>query len=143
MNSEITNFLRAFNDITAPFGFIITISTFVLARATKVKLDESKEIGLFSEEANQFLGRLNAIKIFLDQMDNRFATVPEYIIKNVSDIVSEMEHSYPTLSKKNKVFSKPIKQFKKLQRYHFVEYIDFIDSFNALYSILSNRKDLK
>lgn len=143
MNSEITNFLRAFNDITAPFGFIITISTFVLARATKVKLDESKEIGLFSEEANQFLGRLNAIKIFLDQMDNRFATVPEYIIKNVSDIVSEMEHSYPTLSKKNKVFSKPIKQFKKLQRYHFVKYIDFIDSFNALYSILSNRKDLK
>lgn len=143
MNSEITNFLRAFNDITAPFGFIITISTFVLAQATKVKLDESKEIGLFSEEANQFLGRLNAIKIFLDQMDNRFATVPEYIIKNVSDIVSEMEHSYPTLSKKNKVFSKPIKQFKKLQRYHFVKYIDFIDSFNALYSILSNRKDLK
>ena len=143
MNSEITNFLRAFNDITAPFGFIITISTFVLARATKVKLDESKEIGLFSEEANQFLGRLNAIKIFLDQMDNRFATVPEYIIKNVSDIVSEIEHSYPTLSKKNKVFSKPIKQFKKLQRYHFVKYIDFIDSFNALYSILSNRKDLK
>lgn len=143
MNSEITNFLRAFNDITAPLGFIITILTFVLARATKVKLDESKEIGLFSEEANQFLGRLNAIKIFLDQMDNRFATVPEYIIKNVSDIVSEMEHSYPTLSKKNKVFSKPIKQFKKLQRYHFVKYIDFIDSFNALYSILSNRKDLK
>lgn len=143
MNSEITNFLRAFNDITAPLGFIITILTFVLARATKVKLDESKEIGLFSEEANQFLGRLNAIKIFLDQMDNRFATIPEYIIKNVSDIVSEMEHSYPTLSKKNKVFSKPIKQFKKLQRYHFVKYIDFIDSFNALYSILSNRKDLK
>jgi hypothetical protein len=143
MISEIINFLRVFNDITAPFGFIITISTFVLARATKVKLDESKEIGLFSEEANQFLGRLSAIKIFLDQMDNRFATVPEYIIKNVSDIVSEMEHSYPTLSKKNKVFSKPIKQFKKLQRYHFVEYIDFIDSFNALYSILSNRKDLK
>ena len=143
MNSEITNFLRAFNDITAPLGFIITILTFVLARATKVKLDESKEIGLFSEEANQFLGRLNAIKIFLDQMDNRFATVPEYIIKNVSDMVSEMEHSDPTLSKKNKVFSKPIKQFKKLQRYHFVKYIDFIDSFNALYSILSNRKDLK
>lgn len=143
MNSEITNFLRAFNDITAPLGFIITILTFVLARATKVKLDESKEIGLFSEEANQFLGRLNAIKIFLDQMDNRFATIPEYIIKNVSDIVSEMEHSYPTLSKKNKVFSKPIKQFKKLQRYHFVKYINFIDSFNALYSILSNRKDLK
>lgn len=143
MNSEITNFLRAFNDITAPFGFIITILTFVLARATKVKLDESKEIGLFSEEANQYLGRLNAVKIFLDQMDNRFATVPEYIIKNVSGIVSEMEHSYPTLSKKNKIFSKPIKQFKKLQRYHFVKYIDFIDPFNALYSILSNRKDLK
>lgn len=143
MNSDLTNLLKTFNDITVPIGFIITICTFILARATKDKLDESKEIGLFSEEADQYLGKLDAIKILLSQIDNRFATVPEDIVKNVSDIVSEIEHNYPTLSKKNKVFSKPIKQLKKLHRYQFVEYINFIDPFNALHSILSNRRDLK
>lgn len=35
MNSVLTDFLKAFNDITAPIGFIITICTFFLARATK------------------------------------------------------------------------------------------------------------
>lgn len=143
MNSSLIDFLRAVNDVTAPIGFIITILTFFLARSTKNKLDESKEIVVFSEEANQYLGRLNAVKLMLDQIDSRFATVPENIVKNVFDIVSEIEHNYPTLSKKNKVFSKPIKQLKKLNRYQFVEYIDFIDSFHALCSMLSNRKDLK
>ena len=113
MNSDLTNLLKTFNDITAPIGFIITICTFILARATKDKLDESKEIGLFSEEANQYLGKLDAIKILLSQIDNRFATVPEDIVKNVSDIVSEIEHNYPTLSKKNKVFSKPKSRWLK------------------------------
>lgn len=141
--SRIYDGLRMFNDITAPIGFIITIGTFFLARSTKIKLEETKEIALFSEESTQYQGRLQAIKLILEKVDSRFEVIPENIMTKITSLISEIEHNYPILSKRNKTFSKPIKQFKKLRNSEKITYLEFIGPFNALCSLLSNRKDLK
>ncbi|HEQ1459160.1 TPA: hypothetical protein VD722_000386 [Streptococcus pyogenes] len=135
--------LELFNALTGPIVFGITIWTFVLARATKNKLEETTEIALFYQDSDLYLGRLDAIKSMVDELENRQDLVPEKAVTQLMRLISEFENNYPALSSRKKVISSPVQRLKKLRTKQIITLLDFIDPFNAFYAVFSSRKELK
>ena len=134
---DLMDFLNFFNNITAPLGFILTIFTFFFARSTKNKLKESKEFTSFEIHKGQYTGKLQGIKLILDKIDDRRDVIPENIVTQTFSLVVEFESKYPYLCSKNKKISSSIKGIKSLKNNTEIEFIDFIEPFNRLYSIFS------
>lgn len=134
---DLMDFLNFFNNITAPLGFILTIFTFFFARSTKNKLKESKEFTSFEIHKSQYTGKLQGIKLILDKIDDRRDVIPENIVTQTFSLVVEFESKYPYLCSKNKKISSSIKGIKSLKNNTEIEFIDFIEPFNRLYSIFS------
>ena len=134
---DLMDFLNFFNNITAPLGFILTIFTFFFARSTKNKLKESKEFTSFEIHKGQYTGKLQGIKSILDKIDDRREVIPEDIVTQTISLVVEFESKYPYLCSKNKKISSSIKGIKSLKNNTEIEFIDFIEPFNRLYSIFS------
>ena len=130
-------FLNIFNNITAPLGFILTIFTFFFARSTKNKLKESKEITSFEIHKNQYTGKLQGIKLILDKIDDRKDVIPENVVTQTLSLVVEIESQYPYLCSKNEKISSSIKGIKSLKHNTEIEFVNFIEPFNRLYSIFS------
>ncbi|ATY88419.1 hypothetical protein [Lactococcus lactis] len=134
---DLMDFLNIFNNITAPLGFILTIFTFFFARSTKNKLKESKEFTSFEIHKGQYTGKLQGIKSILDKIDDRREVIPEDIVTQTISLVVEFESKYPYLCSKNKKISSSIKGIKSLKNNTEIEFINFIEPFNRLYSIFS------
>lgn len=134
---DLMDFLNIFNNITAPLGFILTIFTFFFARSTKNKLKESKEFTSFEIHKSQYTGKLQGIKLILDKIDDRRDVIPEDIVTQTISLVVEFESKYPYLCSKNKKISSSIKGIKSLKNNVEIEFINFIEPFNRLYSIFS------
>lgn len=134
---DLMDFLNIFNNITAPLGFILTIFTFFFARSTKNKLKESKEFTSFEIHKSQYTGKLQGIKLILDKIDDRRDVIPEDIVTQTISLVVEFESKYPYLCSKNKKISSSIKGIKSLKNNAEIEFINFIEPFNRLYSIFS------
>jgi hypothetical protein len=134
---DLMDFLNIFNNITAPLGFILTIFTFFFARSTKNKLKESKEFTSFEIHKSQYTGKLQGIKLILDKIDDRRDVIPEDIVTQTFSLVVEFESKYPYLCSKNKKISSSIKGIKSLKNNTEIEFINFIEPFNRLYSIFS------
>lgn len=134
---DLMDFLNNFNNITAPLGFILTIFTFFFARSTKNKLKESKEFTSFEIHKSQYTGKLQGIKLILDKIDDRREVIPEDIVTQTISLVVEFESKYPYLCSKNKKISSSIKGIKSLKNNTEIEFINFIEPFNRLYSIFS------
>lgn len=134
---DLMDFLNIFNNITAPLGFILTIFTFFFARSTKNKLKESKEFTSFEIHKSQYIGKLQGIKLILDKIDDRRYVIPEDIVTQTISLVVEFESKYPYLCSKNKKISPSIKGIKSLKNNAEIEFINFIEPFNRLYSIFS------
>lgn len=135
--------LELINNITAPIGFLLTILTFFLARATRKRLEETEEITLFNAERTQYLGKLDGIKVVVDNSENRKDIIPEKIITNTLKLVSELENNYPYLSKKNKTIASALKDIKSLKDKTKIPLVEFIDPFNKLHGMFANQKEIK
>lgn len=134
---DLMDFLNIFNNITAPLGFILTIFTFFFARSTKNKLKESKEFTSIEIHKSQYIGKLQGIKLILDKIDDRRDVIPEDIVTQTISLVVEFESKHPYLCSKNKKISSSIKGIKSLKNNAEIEFINFIEPFNRLYSIFS------
>lgn len=134
---DLMNFLNNFNNITAPIGFLLTIFTFFFAKSTKNKLKESKEFTSFEIHKSQYTGKLQGIKLILDKIDDRRDIIPENIVTQTLSLVVEFESKYPYLCSKNKDISSSIEGIKSLKHNTEIEFINFIEPFNKLYSIFS------
>lgn len=135
--------LEFINNITAPFGFLLTIFTFLLARATRKKLEKTEEITLFNAERAQYLSKLDGIKTVIDESENRKDIIPEKIITNTLKLVSELENNYPCLFKHDKTTVVALKDIKALKDKTKIPLVEFLDPFNRLYSMFTNRKEIK
>lgn len=57
--------------------------------------------------------------------------------------MSKFESNFPYLTKHNKLIAEPLNKYKEIKNEREVKYADFVDIFNDLESMFSNRKDLK
>lgn len=137
--------LEWFNTVIAgPLGFLATIITYHFAKATTDKLQETKEISrLMLESEEYYLGTLEAIKITIDSTDDLEKIIPNPIKTELYKFVVDFKNCYPTITKKNKTFKKPIKKLYKLSKAktstHFAE---IVEPFNIVYNALVERRDI-
>ncbi len=139
----LIKFLELFNTFTAPFGFLLTIFTFLTARKTRKKLEEAQEISLFDQEKDYYIGQMEAIKIVIDSIEDRESMIPENVFIQLIKIMSKFEHNFPFLAKNNKPIVESINKFNKIKYEKEIKYLDFIDVFYEIENMFSNRKGLK
>jgi hypothetical protein len=135
--------LEIFNTLTAPIGLLLTIYTFRVAFITRGKLEEAQEVSLFHQENDYYLGQMEAIKALIDNIDDRQSAIPEKIFVQLYKLMSKFESNFPYLTKHNKLIAEPLNKYKEIKNEREVKYADFVDIFNDLESMFSNRKDLK
>lgn len=118
-------------------------NTLYSLKKQKASTERMQEIALFYQDSDLYLGRLDAIKSMVDELENRQDLVPEKAVTQLMRLISEFENNYPALSSRKKVISSPVQRLKKLRTKQTITLLDFIDPFNAFYAVFSSRKELK
>lgn len=141
--SKFSPWVECFNTWTSPIAFFLTLLTFMLSFNTRRKIEETKEIASFNAELDNYIARLEGIRIAIDSIEDRNQIVPEKIIIEISKIALETKNRYPILSAWHREVRAPLKKIKKLRKKKTVTLNEFLDPFNELNALFWARKGFR